>query len=101
MRRRVSSWRSARFFSSYLRAMKVIVAQTCAVMYKALQYTSPCIERRREVETRIDHITGGIYRIATMTAPYGITFNQFLIDDERPALVHTGEYGFYEPIRKA
>src|SRR5712692_269460 len=52
------------------------------------------------METRIDHITGGIYRIATMTAPYGITFNQFLIDDERPALIHTGEYDSYEPIRK-
>src|SRR5438552_5700284 len=53
------------------------------------------------METRIDHITGGIHRIATMTAPYGITFNQFLIDDERPALIHTGEYDSYEPIRKA
>jgi flavorubredoxin len=53
------------------------------------------------METRIDHITGGIYRIATMTEPYGITFNQFLIDDERPMLVHTGEHAMYEPIRKA
>src|SRR5213075_417676 len=53
------------------------------------------------METRIDHIAGGIYRISTMAEPYGITFNQFLIDDERPALVHTGEHAFYEPIRKA
>jgi flavorubredoxin len=53
------------------------------------------------VETRIDHITGGIYRIATMTEAYGITFNQFLIDDERPTLIHTGEYGAYENVRKA
>jgi len=53
------------------------------------------------METRIDHITGGIYRISTMAEPYGITFNQFLIDDQQPALIHTGEYGFYEPIRKA
>src|SRR5438132_4452822 len=53
------------------------------------------------METRIDHITGGIYRISTMTDAYGITFNQFLIDDERPALIHTGEHGAYEPIRKA
>ena len=43
------------------------------------------------METRIDHVTGGIYRIATMTEPYGITFNQFLIDDERPTLIHTGD----------
>jgi flavorubredoxin len=53
------------------------------------------------VETRIDHITGGIYRIATTTEAYGITFNQFLIDDEQPALIHTGEYGVYESVRKA
>jgi flavorubredoxin len=53
------------------------------------------------VETRVDHIAGGIYRIATMTEPYGITFNQFLIDDERPTLVHTGEYDLYENVRKA
>jgi len=53
------------------------------------------------METRIDHITGGIYRISTMTDAFGITFNQFLIDDERPALIHTGEYGVYENVRKA
>jgi len=53
------------------------------------------------VETRIDHVAGGIYRIATMTEVYGITFNQFLIDDERPTLVHTGEYSVYENVRKA
>ncbi len=53
------------------------------------------------MDTRIDHITGGIYRISTWTPDYGITFNQFLIDDERPALIHTGVYGMYEPIRKA
>ena len=53
------------------------------------------------METKVDHIVGGIYRIATMTAPYGITFNQFLIDDERPTLVHTGEYGIYENVRRA
>jgi flavorubredoxin len=53
------------------------------------------------METRIDQIAGGIYRIATMTEAYGITFNQFLIDDEQPTLVHTGEYGVYENVRKA
>ena len=53
------------------------------------------------METRIDQIVGGIYRIATMTAPYGITFNQFLIDDQRPTLIHTGEYGVYENVRRA
>jgi flavorubredoxin len=53
------------------------------------------------METRIDHLTGGIYRISTWAPDFGITFNQFLIDDERPALIHTGQHSFYEPIRKA
>jgi len=53
------------------------------------------------METRIDHIAGGIYRISTMTPPYGITFNQFLIDDELPTLVHTGNYEQYENVRRA
>jgi flavorubredoxin len=53
------------------------------------------------METRIDHIAGGIYRISSMTDAYGITFNQFLIDDERPALIHTGEHAAYESIRRA
>jgi flavorubredoxin len=52
-------------------------------------------------ETRIDQIVGGIYRIATWHDPYGITFNQFLIEDEQPTLIHTGMHGLYDGIRKA
>lgn len=50
---------------------------------------------------QIDEIVGGIYRIAVPPAEARITFNQFLIDDERPALIHTGNYGDYEQIRQA
>jgi flavorubredoxin len=53
------------------------------------------------METRIDHITGGIYRISCLEQGSPITFNQFLIDDERPTLVHTGTYDMYDNIRKA
>src|SRR5438552_19118807 len=53
------------------------------------------------METRIDHIADGIYRISTVAEPYGITFNQFLIDDEQPTLIHTGEHGSYENVRRA
>jgi flavorubredoxin len=60
-----------------------------------------CIEKEDVVDTRIDHITGGIYRIASWHEPYGITFNQFLIDDELPALIHTGEHGAYDGVRSA
>jgi flavorubredoxin len=50
----------------------------------------------------IDEITNGIYRISTPPgADYPITFNQFLIDDEMPTLIHTGVYGEYDSIRKA
>jgi flavorubredoxin len=51
--------------------------------------------------TRIDHIAGGVYRIATWVPAAGITFNQFLIDDERPALIHTGMHELYEAVRHA
>lgn len=53
------------------------------------------------MKTRIDQITGGIYRIATWQEPYGITFNQFLIGDEKPALIHTGMHNLHGAIRKA
>jgi hypothetical protein len=41
---------------------------------------------------RIDEIVDGIYRISTTfdLDGFDFQFNQFLIDDERPALVHTG-----------
>jgi flavorubredoxin len=51
--------------------------------------------------THIDEVVDGIYRIATWNPDAGITFNQFLIDDERPALVHTGVHQMYDPIRRA
>jgi flavorubredoxin len=53
---------------------------------------------------RVDEIVDGIYRISTtFPLPNGIDFqfNQFLIDDERPALIHTGMHGMYDDVRKA
>jgi flavorubredoxin len=52
---------------------------------------------------RIDEITDGIYRISTTLDIDGgaFQFNQFLVDDERPALIHTGMYGMYEAVRDA
>lgn len=51
--------------------------------------------------TRIDEIVDGIYRISSWADEFGITFNQFLIDDERPALIHTGMHPLYEAVRAA
>ena len=52
---------------------------------------------------RIDEITDGIHRISTTVDVNGrpFQFNQFLIDDERPALVHTGTVGMYEAVHDA
>ena len=50
----------------------------------------------------VDEITKGIYRISTPPGDaYPISFNQFLIDDEMPTLIHTGVHQEYENIRKA
>jgi flavorubredoxin len=49
----------------------------------------------------IDRIAGGIYRISLWSPQAGITFNQFLIDDEAPTLVHTGRYDDYELVADA
>src|SRR4029078_1385773 len=51
--------------------------------------------------TRIGEIVKGIYRISTWQPQYGITCNQFLIADERPALIHTGMRDLHRPIRDA
>src|SRR3954465_4472941 len=53
------------------------------------------------MDTRIDHITGGIYRISAFDPGAGITFNQFLIDDAQPTLIHTGEWDRSGAIRGA
>jgi flavorubredoxin len=47
---------------------------------------------------RIDHIVGGIYRISIWSPDAGLTFNQFLIDDEAPTLVHTGRYDDFDAV---
>jgi flavorubredoxin len=51
---------------------------------------------------QIDEIVDGIYRISTPPTEFvPITFNQFLIDDEEPVLVHTGVHDAYDDIRRA
>jgi flavorubredoxin len=57
---------------------------------------------RPQITTQIDEIVDGIYRISSRSVDFGgITFNQFLIDDERPALIHTGMYPLYEAVHQA
>lgn len=58
--------------------------------------------RTPQITTQIDEVVDGIYRISSRSPDFGgITFNQFLIDDERPALIHTGMYPLYEAVHGA
>jgi glyoxylase-like metal-dependent hydrolase (beta-lactamase superfamily II) len=51
---------------------------------------------------QISEIVDGIYRICIPpTRDVPISFNQFLIDDERPTLIHTGFYESYDAVRAA
>ncbi|MEO9363983.1 MAG: hypothetical protein ABI348_08795 [Nitrososphaera sp.] len=52
----------------------------------------------KDTRTSVSEITDGIYRISGFVDDYGITFNQFLIDDEKPTLIHTGPIGMYEAV---
>jgi hypothetical protein len=50
---------------------------------------------------RVDHLTDGIYRISTYAPEKRISFNRFLIDDDEPALIHTGTFPMYADVRAA
>src|ERR687887_1505388 len=54
----------------------------------------------REVDVDVSEINNGIYRVSGFVDTYGITFNQFLIDDEQPMLIHTGPIGMYKKIEE-
>ena len=59
----------------------------------------------RIVDTRIDVITNGIYRISTfvpeIAAPLGFTFNQYLIDGDEPLLFHCGPRAMFTAVSQA
>jgi flavorubredoxin len=49
----------------------------------------------------IVELTTDIYRICCYKDDRRISFNQFLINDELPTLIHTGQYPMYEQVRAA
>ena len=56
------------------------------------------------METRVDEIASGIYRLSTFVpdvGPTGFAFNQFLIDDEQPLLFHTGPRAMFPLVSAA
>jgi flavorubredoxin len=57
------------------------------------------------METKIDEIADGIYRLSTfvpeVAPPAGFTFNQFLIDADEPLLFHTGPRAMFPLVAEA
>ena len=54
--------------------------------------------------TKVDEIGPRIYRLSTLVpdiGPAGLTFNQFLLDDEEPLLFHTGHRSMFPGVREA
>ena len=48
--------------------------------------------------TQMDEIMPGLYRISTAMEDGGFTFNQFLIQDEKNTLVHTGALSLFKEV---
>lgn len=56
------------------------------------------------METRIDEIADGIFRLSTLVAeaaPGGFTFNQFLVKADEPLLFHTGPRAMFPLVSEA
>jgi flavorubredoxin len=57
------------------------------------------------METTVDEIADGIYRLSTyvpeVAPPAGFTFNQFLIRADEPLLFHTGPRGMFPLVAEA
>ena len=63
-----------------------------------MQEISKTIHVPKFDSTVISEINDGIYRISGFANNLGITFNQFLIVDRDPMLIHTGPIGTYHLI---
>ena len=57
------------------------------------------------MDTRVDEITEGIYRLSTyisvVAPPAGFTFNQFLVLGDEPLIFHTGLRHLFPAVRAA
>ena len=55
------------------------------------------------METKVDEIADGIYRLSTYTdqIPGGFTFNQFLVKGDDPFVFHTGPRGIFPSVSEA
>ena len=53
------------------------------------------------MQTRVDEIAPDTFRISTFQPEFGIQFNQFLVRDEEPFLMHTGMRRMFGATRDA
>lgn len=61
---------------------------------------SRTVQFPKSKKAEISEIKDGIYRVSGFVEEYGITFNQFLINDEKPTLIHTGPVGMYNQLEE-
>jgi len=53
------------------------------------------------METKVDEIADGVYRLSTFVEESGLLFNQFLLDADQPLLFHTGLRGLFPLVSEA
>jgi flavorubredoxin len=53
------------------------------------------------MDTRVDEIAAGVYRISTYVPEADFMFNQFLVDGDEPLLFHTGPRRFFPFVSEA
>jgi flavorubredoxin len=53
------------------------------------------------VETKVDEIADGIYRLSTFVEEADLLINQFLLDADEPLLFHTGLRGLFPLVSEA
>ena len=53
------------------------------------------------METTVDEVADGIYRLSTFASGPGLSFNQFLVDADQPLLFHTGHRAMFGSVTEA
>jgi flavorubredoxin len=53
------------------------------------------------METNVDEVADGVYRLSTWIEPAGLVFNQYLLEAEQPLLFHTGQRNLFPLVRDA
>ena len=53
------------------------------------------------METDVDEVADGVYRLSTWVEPAGMVFNQYLLDAVQPLLFHTGQRNLFPLVRDA